>query len=198
MPIYFTSLQLITTVRYLELLCKADLVVKTLKGIIKCLLEIAHTLQHDNIRRRTLEHRNVNVPLQRCRPLSLTCPRAAQLFLVFYLICKSRNICLQTMKGLNPVTEYTFHSHWYQNGWLPVECLGWRSNTLIAESPWIWSSWFKKKKRGEEKEKKPEHKTKNTPQTFLRCYWANFPPLLFCKLSLWKQTRTSSTLCQDK
>lgn len=86
MPIYFTSLQLITTVRYLELLCKADLVVKTLKGVIKCLLEIEHTLQHDNIRRRTLGYRNVNVPLQRCRPLSPTCLRAAQLFLFFFFL----------------------------------------------------------------------------------------------------------------
>jgi len=109
------------------------------------------------------------------------------------------------MKGLNPVTEYTFHSHCYQNGWLPVQCLGRHSNTLIAEPPWIPSSQFqkekkKKKKEGRKKERKkiiPEHETKNPPQTFLRCYWADFPPSLFCQFSFWKWARTSSFLCKE-
>ena len=36
-----------------------------------------------------LGHRNVNAPLQRCRPLSLTCSRAARFFLLFIWSAKA-------------------------------------------------------------------------------------------------------------
>lgn len=47
MSIRFTFLQLIASVRCLQLLYKADLIVKTLKGIIKCMLEMEHNLSSE-------------------------------------------------------------------------------------------------------------------------------------------------------
>lgn len=85
MPICFIFLQLITSVRYSQLLCKADLVFKTLKEIIKCLLEIEHSLQLHDIRHRTLYwDTEMLTPLFKgADSPPLLHAKAAQLFLLF-------------------------------------------------------------------------------------------------------------------
>lgn len=116
--------------------------------------------------------------------------RAAQLFLQNYLLANYEG----------PESSYWVHiSLTLISEWMAASLVSW----LAFKHADCWASLDslfmikKKKEREKGKEKIPKHKT-NPPQTFLTCYWANFPSLLFYKLNLWKQKHVSSTLCQEK
>lgn len=198
MPIYFPFLQLIASVRYLQLLYKADWAVKTLEDIIKCILEIEHSLWDDDIRHRTLGHRSIKAPLQRCRTLSLTRSRAAQLFLFFIWSAKAEIFACKLWRAwIQLLSTHFTHIDIRMDGCQFSVLAGVQARWLLSLLG-FWAHHLKKKKKKNERKKIiPEHK-KNPPQTFLRCCWANFLPLLHCKFILWKWTRTSSVLCQGK
>lgn len=164
MPIYFLFLQLIASVRYLQLLYKADWAVKTLEDIIKCVLEIEHSLWDDDTRHRTLGHRNTKAPLQRCRTLSLTCSRAAQLFLFFIWSAKAEIFACKLWRAwIQLLSTHFTHIDIRMDGCQFSVLAGVQARWLLSLLG-FWAHDFKKKT----KEKK---KSLNTKKTLHKHFW---------------------------
>lgn len=134
-------------------------------------------------------------PLCKGAEPSLSHAREPHSFFYFLSDLQKQKYLLANYEG--PESSYWVHiSLTLISEWMAASSVSW----LAFKHADCWASLDSEltiSKKKIKKKKIPEHK-KTPPQTLLRCYWANFPPLLHCKFILWNWTCTSSVLCQGK
>lgn len=129
------------------------------------------------------------------RGLSLTCLRAAQLFLFFIWSAKAEIFACKLWRAwIQLLSTHFTHTDIRMDGCQFCVLAGVQTHWLLSLLGFGVHD-LKKKKR---KKKSPNMKQKTLHKHFWDATGLIFPPLLFCKISLWKQTPARSTLCQDK
>lgn len=120
--------------------------------------------------------------------------RAAQFFLLFIWSAKAELFACKLWRAwIQLLSTHFTHTDIRMDGCQFSVLAGIQTRWLLSLLGFHIHDLKKKKRR----KKIPKHKTNNPLQTFLRCYRANFPSLLFCKLSLWKRMHVSSTLSRE-
>lgn len=120
-------------------------------------------------------------------------------FFCFLSHLQKQNYLLANYEG--PESSYWVHiSLTLISEWMAASLVSW----LAFKHADCWASLDSTFMIYQKKKKKTEREEGKNPQTQIalhKHFWdaigANFPSLLFCKLSLWKQTHLSSTLSRE-